>query len=328
MAEHTPLPELLRSTRQQLGLTAEELSIRAGVARAHLLELERGSATSFYSLIYCKQAVLAYARALGIEDQAKAMWSDTDWALREDPNARFSSQVDPPAIALTSQSPFEPALPGSPWVYRGLLLAAAFAVVGVSLFRLNEPDTPEPAPVVLTTLPVVGGSPTAPVVVPEPPPTPVGALTTVAQSGPVLKAPEAPSASAAPAVVVVRPSGASTATPPAAAPAVLEKEVQMAFNRWLSLWSAREVEPYLAMFDPAFPDWQAYSENRRRRMQAAQFIEVKAERVGLRVTGPNEVTVSFVQRYRSDSFSSQDSKELVWRQSPTGPKIIAERRVN
>jgi hypothetical protein len=82
------------------------------------------------------------------------------------------------------------------------------------------------------------------------------------------------------------------------------------------------------MFDPTFPDLQAYRENRRRRMQSAQFIEVKAEQVSYRVTGPNEVTVQFVQAYRSDTFSSRDTKELVWRQSPTGPKIIAERRVN
>jgi len=303
MAEPLSLPQLLRSTREQLGLSADELAIRSGVARAHLLELERGSASSFYSLKYCKQAVMGYARALGIEDEANERWSEADWTLREDPNARFSSRMDPPTIPLTSQSRTEARPPGAAWIYQSIFVAVILVVVGISLFRLNEPEVPPAPPVVLTTAPVEGGASTAPA---APPP-------------------------AAPLAVVITPAPSTAPAeqkPAAVRPPSVEQEVQAAFERWLSLWSARQADPYLAMFDPAFPDLRAYSENRRRRMQSAKFIEVKAEQVSYRVTAPNEVTVRFVQAYRSDNFSSRDTKELVWRQSPTGPKIIAERRVN
>ena len=308
MAEPLSLPQLLRSTREQLGLSADELAIRSGVARAHLLELERGSASSFYSLKYCKQAVMGYARALGIEDEANKRWSEADWTLREDPNTRSSSQADPPIIPLTSQSRSEARLPGAAWIYQSIFVAVILVVVGISLFRLNEPEVRPAAPVVLTTAPVEGGASTAPAAPPFVAPPPAAPLVVA-----VTPAPSAASAEQKP--VSVRP-------PP------VEREVQAAFERWLSLWNARQADPYLAMFDPTFPDLQAYRENRRRRMQSAQFIEVKAEQVSYRVTGPNEVTVQFVQAYRSDTFSSRDTKELVWRQSPTGPKIIAERRVN
>jgi hypothetical protein len=251
---------------------------------------------------------MGYARALGIEDEANKRWSEADWTLREDPNTRSSSQADPPIIPLTSQSRSEARLPGAAWIYQSIFVTVILVVVGISLFRLNEPEVRPAAPVVLTTAPVEGGASTAPAAPPFVAPPPAAPLVVA-----VTPAPSAASAEQKP--VSVRP-------PP------VEREVQAAFERWLSLWNARQADPYLAMFDPTFPDLQAYRENRRRRMQSAQFIEVKAEQVSYRVTGPNEVTVQFVQAYRSDTFSSRDTKELVWRQSPTGPKIIAERRVN
>lgn len=286
MVESPSLPELLRDARQTLGLSVEEMALRSGVARAHLMELERGSAASFYSLKYCHQAVMSYARALGLEDEARARWSDAEWALPDSPTTRSLSQLDSSTHPRSSRPQTETAMP---WVFKAMAVALILAAAGISLFWLSQAETPQSQSVALSGALSEGGSATAPA---------------PAEGGPAI---------------------APLATP---APPSLEQEVQGAFERWLSLWSARQVDPYLAMFDPSFPGWRAYSENRRSRIESARVIEVTGEEVTYRVTAPGEVTVRFVQVYRSDTFNSKDTKELVWRQSPTGPKIIAERRVN
>jgi len=50
--------------------------------------------------------------------------------------------------------------------------------------------------------------------------------------------------------------------------------------------------------------------------------------LSLRETGPGEITARFRQAYAADKYESNDLKEIVWKQTPSGPKIIAERLVN
>ena len=108
----------------------------------------------------------------------------------------------------------------------------------------------------------------------------------------------------------------------------LKKEVEEAFERWLTLWSSRQAEPYLALFDPSFPNWKVYSDLRRSRIRSAKFIEVTAEKVSFRESKPGEITVRFVQNYRSDIYDSKSTKELVWQKTAAGPKIMAERLID
>jgi MSHA biogenesis protein MshM len=108
----------------------------------------------------------------------------------------------------------------------------------------------------------------------------------------------------------------------------LKKEVEEAFGRWLTLWSSRQAEPYLALFDPSFPNWKVYSDLRRSRIRSAKFIEVTAEKVSFRESKPGEITVRFVQNYRSDIYDSKSTKELVWQKTAAGPKIMAERLID
>jgi predicted ATPase len=111
------------------------------------------------------------------------------------------------------------------------------------------------------------------------------------------------------------------------ASATFRTAVETRLADFASLWSARRVEPYLALFDPSFPNFTSYAENRRKRMQEATFIEVSISDVSYRETAPGEITARFTQRYRSDKFQSQETKELVWRQTAAGPRIVLERKL-
>jgi len=151
----------------------------------------------------------------------------------------------------------------------------------------------------------------------------------------------APAPSPAPTSPAVSPTPSPAATPAAApttdpakggAPdrgqrdsAAFRAAVEKRFDDWKTLWSARKADEFLALFDPDFPDLKAYSINRKARIQAAKFIELKVEQVEFIATEPDRLTVRFVQSYRSDTFQTQGLKELVWVNTPEGPRIIAER---
>lgn len=123
--------------------------------------------------------------------------------------------------------------------------------------------------------------------------------------------------------------------PVAAQPAVVQSSaagssglVSAAFEQWVQRWQQRDPEAYLALYDAARPDLKGHLAVRSSRIRQAQFIEVAVSNVRFSDTGPSEVTVRFVQSYRSDRHQSRDTKELVWRLDGKQPKIIAERLVN
>jgi len=108
----------------------------------------------------------------------------------------------------------------------------------------------------------------------------------------------------------------------------LQPQVAERLEQWAGFWQARQPEPYLALFSSEFPDWARYRENRRSRITSATFIELRLDDLVFRQTGPDEIVVRFRQTYRSDTHSSQQMKELTWRQTPEGPKIVRERMIN
>ena len=151
--------------------------------------------------------------------------------------------------------------------------------------------------------PAPSSAPTSPAVSPPPSPTPSPAV--------------APTVDPATAAVATDRSQRDSAAFRAA--------VEKRFDDWKTLWSARKADEFLALFDPAFPDLQAYSNNRKARMQAAKFIELKVEQVEFIATEPERLTIRFIQSYQSDTFQTKGLKELVWINTPKGPRIIAER---
>ena len=124
---------------------------------------------------------------------------------------------------------------------------------------------------------------------------------------------------------------AQKATADQTSPAVstlFRAQVEASLDDFANLWSARKPDAYLALFDPSFPDFSNYAETRRKRILAASFIEVKISNLTVRELTSGEITARFTQSYRSDRFQSQVTKELVWRETPNGPRIVLERTLN
>lgn len=153
----------------------------------------------------------------------------------------------------------------------------------------------------------------------------LGAGGPVASSPPAVQPSVTPPAAAQPAA----------AQPTASQPAVVQSSgansaaiVSAAFEQWVQRWQQRDPEAYIALYDSARQDLSGHLAVRSSRIRQAQFIEVAVSNVRFSDTGPSEVTVRFLQSYRSDRHQSLDTKELVWRLDGKQPRIIAERLVN
>ncbi|HNH16092.1 efflux RND transporter periplasmic adaptor subunit [Zoogloea sp.] len=104
--------------------------------------------------------------------------------------------------------------------------------------------------------------------------------------------------------------------PAVAAPSPsLQAAALAALDDWLSAWSRRDVEQYLARYASDFrpaggrsrAGWEA---ERRQRIGQAAHIEVRAEAPQVEVLGPEQVRVVFRQHYRSDAYAGVDAKRL------------------
>lgn len=119
-------------------------------------------------------------------------------------------------------------------------------------------------------------------------------------------------------------------TPASAPPTVssFRDDVDRAMSEWARLWRERNAAAYAGFYSSQFPGVEQHLGVRRQRMGEASFIRVTVSELSLRETGPGEITARFRQAYAADKYESNDLKEIVWKQTPSGPKIIAERLVN
>lgn len=314
MTETVPISELLRRVRLEQGLDLAMLARKTGVARNHLADIEDGYAGSFHSLAYCRRAVVAYAQALGIADQVDAHWDDRAWRLVPS-GARLASLE-------ASSTGLLPSLDGSlatkKWFLPAVGILGLILVGWLSLGRIDQ--EPTDLPVAVVTPPAVTGQ--------QP--------STAQPSGSVPGPITAPVVSVAPAGPAAMPSSglqstaptAPTAPPTAPQPNALRLEVERAMGEWVRRWVARDIEGYVRFYGADFVGAAQHLSIRRQRMAQAKFIKVTVSETSYLETGPGEITVRFRQVYESDSYSSSDRKEIVWRQTPSGPKIRAERLVN
>lgn len=105
-------------------------------------------------------------------------------------------------------------------------------------------------------------------------------------------------------------------------------EVDRAMGEWIRFWGERNGAAYAGLYSPQFPGLEQHLGVRRQRMGEASFIRVSVSELSLQESGPGEITARFRQAYAADRYESNDLKELVWKQTPSGPKIISERLVN
>jgi cytoskeletal protein RodZ len=93
MSQQREVAALLRTARESKGLDIRAVSRRSGIHQSHLLAIEEGRSESFHGLYYLKHAVMAYAKAVGHEEQIIEIWSDEDWGHA--PAVRAASSLQP-----------------------------------------------------------------------------------------------------------------------------------------------------------------------------------------------------------------------------------------
>ena len=191
------------------------------------------------------------------------------------------------------------------------LVVASIGGILLVLFQMsnNELNTlrPDPSPPVVEPTPPLwtprAGTPADQVVAtlpaasaPAPNPTPSVA------SGPVLE---------------VAP------TPAPRAPLPTER-VRVAINAWAQAWRSRDIEAYLAFYDPNFENRVAFARQKQRVIGRATFIEIKIEQLKLTPLDNGATEARFVQTYRSDTFENQTLKRQIWQAGSDGRLRILE----
>lgn len=90
-------------------------------------------------------------------------------------------------------------------------------------------------------------------------------------------------------------------------------------HAWAAAWAAQHVDTYLSLYAPNFEPAtgetrDAWAANRRLRIAHPRSITVSLDALELRITGPDRAHASFVQHYRSDTYSDTVHKqlELIW----------------
>jgi murein L,D-transpeptidase YafK len=119
---------------------------------------------------------------------------------------------------------------------------------------------------------------------------------------------------------------ATTATSPAVDP---QAQVLAALHAWANAWMAKDVDAYLAAYDPEFKvpggqDRTTWEAMRKDRLTRPEYIKIDLDQIKTRVKG-NTATVHFRQRYESNTLKSSDRKTLTLANRDGVWKIIEER---
>jgi len=235
--------------------------------------------------IYAKLAGLAYTRALSL-DTANA-GAKNKLALIDDLFSREPLPASaPPALATRSTPAARPAS----------VAPARIASAG------GEPPPARAAS--------AGGS--------TPPPTRVASASGISP----------PPSPPPPAAAARSPPGDTAAGTGDAVP--LDGGAVEAVQQWAAAWSSRDVDAYLAAYAPEIsPDpilaRAAWVQQRRDRLGRPAFIDVQVDELRVRRMDADRVTVTFEQRYRSDTYQDRVRKELSLRYGRGGWKITSER---
>jgi tetratricopeptide (TPR) repeat protein len=178
---------------------------------------------------------------------------------------------------------------------------------------------------------LVGGAPRGTAKSPAKPPVAVAAAPAQVPSA-------APAASAPPVVADIKPSAPAPApaekpAAKSASPGSGNDEVLKLVSSWASAWSKRNVEAYLAFYARDFKtpkgepraEWE---QGRRTRILAPKNISVEAVSPKVSMTDEKHASVTFRQRYQSDTISANSMKTLVLVKTDGGWRIQQEKVAN
>ena len=124
----------------------------------------------------------------------------------------------------------------------------------------------------------------------------------------------------------VEPTPAAAGTPAADQ----TQDVIAAVNSWAKAWSNKDAARYLSHYSPKFDPAgkqtrKAWESTRKNRLSRPKFIEITVSRPKVSFTGSNKATISFQQRYKSNTLDSIGSKTLKLVKSNGRWLIVQER---
>jgi len=130
-------------------------------------------------------------------------------------------------------------------------------------------------------------------------------------------------------------TGADASAKPAAEPVSSSSndEVLKAVHEWVSAWSSKNANKYLAMYAKNFktPNDEARSsweQQRRERISKPQAIVVSISNTRVKLLDDNHAAVSFIQSYRSGALKSTTRKTLEMTRSNGKWQILSEQAGN
>lgn len=127
---------------------------------------------------------------------------------------------------------------------------------------------------------------------------------------------------------------AESATPAAgdkpATPATVDPKtaIESALNAWAEAWSNKDADAYLAFYGTNFqvpggrprPDWET---ERRDRIARPRYISVELSDIEVAIEGQT-ARVSFLQRYKSNTFRDRQKKSMTLEKQGDAWKIVEE----
>lgn len=131
---------------------------------------------------------------------------------------------------------------------------------------------------------------------------------------------------------------APTAAPPvnktteASSSSTGHQAVSKQLQSWLAAWQKKDTQTYLAFYADDFKPPRAltrddWARERRRRLERSDPIELRIENLQLIGDAAEYLRATFVQHYRSGSYSETSNKELTWRKQRAGWLIVQERQL-
>lgn len=104
--------------------------------------------------------------------------------------------------------------------------------------------------------------------------------------------------------------------------------VQDAVKRWADVWSARDIDQYLASYGTAFNpkgmSKAAWETQRKERIGKAHSIAVKVSELKIKLHDDSHASATFIQGYRSDSHKNSTRKTLLLEKIGNAWLIVAE----
>ncbi|NWF39667.1 SPOR domain-containing protein [Mariprofundus sp. NF] len=106
---------------------------------------------------------------------------------------------------------------------------------------------------------------------------------------------------------------------PASEASILSESINQMIETWRSDWQSRDADAYLSHYHPAFSnakhDYASWAQYKRRVNRNKTFIEVDVSNIKIvkEIADSSQartVIVTFNQKYRSNNFSANDSKQL------------------